>query len=416
MSDGFNGIDELNDIVRNPGKFVEFSKLESNCSKDWIRRRFDIFCIYTAALGNDQHMSTAIEVFEREYMGTVPNQMTGKLDSVVLLAMNKAFGDEQNWIPSWRRQLSFYGKDENKAIYYFPYVMDDMDMNNTEVFVPQLSGKEIFAKERDLAEFSLGKVVHYDSGTAQFFGMQRFATERFYYQHFSTSMEKVIYAVAWNEGGNPANGNRRVGGYDTVNSYDGVFLSVGLFHWNRDPLWELMMDYKEKSPSLYEEFSDRLGIDAVKIRGDKHFTVNGTPYRMNNLEVLRRLKYVYLFLREAEKREFREAQDRAASSWVKRALDSKLDEEDRNSPKLREYITSELAVALYVDMTVFKGEAGGAGIAREAIGSVLRKIADENLEDNSEDFPAVQEKLVVDALKKSMKKKFRRAGYLLEEI
>jgi len=114
---------------------------------------------------------------------------------------------------------------------------------------------------------------------------------------------------------------------------------------------------------------------------------------MGDLEVLRRLKYVYLFLREAEKREFREAQDRAASSWVNSALDSRLVHQNTSTPKLRAYINSELGVALYVDMTVLKGEDRGARIARAAIGEVRKVVP------NVGDWTKVQEGMVINIIK-----------------
>ena len=134
--------------------------------------------------------------------------------------------------------------------------------------------------------------------------------------------------------------------------------------------------------------------------GDRQFKINGNFYKMDKLEVLRRLKYVYLFLREAEKREFREAQDRTARSWINMALRRTLSVNGRLR-RLGEYVTSELAVALYVDMTVITGEGDGAEFAREAIGEALEQIN----EPNPEKWENDEEKLVIDALKKKYEEK-----------
>ena len=376
--------EELERIVHNTEESIEFSALTSEESQVWIRTRLQSFRIYSAGSDNDQNMPVAIRVFECEYIDCVPERLTGRLDSVVVQAMNSAFNE------NWRRELSFHYRVGNENI-YFPY-----DMDNQRAF-GQLSGNEIFALEGNqqginLPGFSLGTVVHFSG----FFGTQRFATEPFYYRLFSTSMERVIFAIARNEGGNPVNANRRVGGYDTSNSYDRVFLSVGLFHWNRDWLWRLMDDYRENSRNLYDQFSQRLGIDAVWRERNRHFVVNGNFYRMDNLGVLRRLKYVYLFLREAERSEFQAAQRRTASLWVNMALDRRL---DQSSPQFRAYINSEFAVALYVDMTVIRGETGGGNIAREAIRNVLTQITDVTLRNNPANWTAVQEEMVINAIK-----------------
>jgi len=389
MSEKLYMNNELHRIVQNAGQSVEFSALESEYAQDWVRARLQLVRIYTVAPGDDQNTDAAkrkvaagvaagIEVFECERIKCVPERLTGKLDAVVLLALNGAI--EENYIVRWHRKFAFYYKNGNKDI-YFPY-----DMDKQEVFWQHLQHKEIFALEGSQEELFLGKVVTYSG----FFGTQRFAI-KYLYQLSSTSMERVISAIARNEGG----------GYDTVNSYDGVFLSVGLFHWNQDWLWELMNTYRGKYPNLYEEFAERLGFEEVKWEdGDRQFKINGKFYKMGNLEVLRRLKYVYLFLREAEKKEFREAQDRTASAWVETALRRTLSVNGRLR-QLGEYVTSELAVALYVDMTVITGEGDGAEFVREAIGEALEQIN----EPNPEKWENDEEKLVIDALKKKYEEK-----------
>lgn len=373
--------EELERIVHNTEESVEFSALTSEESRVWIRTRLQSFRIYSAGADNDQNMPIAIRIFECEYIDCVHGCLTGRLDSVVVQAMNSAFNE------NWRRELSFHYRVGNENI-YFPY-----DMDNQEAF-RQLRGNEIFALEGSQQGinppgFSLGTVVHFNG----FFGTERFARDHLH-NISSTSMGRVIFAIARNEGGNPVNGNRRVGGYDTVNSYDRVFLSVGLFHWNRDWLWRLMDNYRTNSRNLYDQFSQRLGIDAIWRGGYRNFVVNGNFYRMGNLGVLRRLKYVYFFLREAGRLEFQVAQQRIANSWVITALDRSLDQ-----TQLRAYINSEFAVALYVDMTVIRGETGGANIAREAIRSVLAQITDVTLRNNPANWTATEEEMLINAIR-----------------
>jgi len=403
-------VKDLEDMVRSLSNPVNFETLKEE-SRSVIRAALHNLRIYTAPSihspqspepnGIHQEIAAAIVVFQEEYMKLKQDEdnrnLFGRINFTTLIGMNCALNN------GWHRELSFYYrfKDRDGNI-YFPY-----DMDKQEVFWQHLQYKEIFALEGrqqgiNPSGFFLGKVVTYISESKQFFGTQRFARDHLY-RLSSTSMERVISAIARNEGG--VSGG--YGGYDTVNSYDGVFLSVGLFHWNQDWLWRLLREFYEIKPpdDRYKQFLQRLGIDEAEWKDRvRQFKINGKFYKMDKLEVLRRLKYVYRFLREAEKREFREAQDRAASAWVNTALNRNLVEEDKSTPELRAYINSELAVALYVDMTVIEGELEGRKRARAAIRSVLPQITDTALRNNPAKWEKEQEDMLINAIKTQHKR------------
>jgi len=354
--------EELERIIHNTEESVEFSALTSEESRVWIRTRLQNFRIYSAGVDNDQNMPIAIRVFECEYIDCVPERLTGRLDSVVLQAMNSAFNE------NWRRELSFHYRVGNENI-YLPY-----DMDNQEAFA-QLRGNEIFALQGSQQGinppgFSLGTVVHFIGRH----GMARLAIDHLHnLPPASNSIQKIIFVVARNEGGVSG----RDGGYDTVNSYDRVVLSVGLFHWNGLWLTNLLNEYRRVSNTGYNTLMERLGFTSLV---GTMLTIGDRPaFNLNTedesiLNVLRRLRYVYHFLREATEPNFRQAQRQLADNWVRTILNAqRLDITDNNSLRLRQYINSELAVALYIDMTVHRGRQGGLARVRNAITSVINR-------------------------------------------
>jgi len=350
--------EELERIVHNTDESVAFSALTSEEARAWIRTRLQSFRIYSAGQDNDQNMSTAIRVFECEYIECVPERLTGMLDSVVVQAMNSAFND------NWQRELSFFLVRENQNV-YFPF-----DKDNQAAF-GQLRGNEIFAQERGSEDrFLLGTAVHFLGR----YGMARFARDHLHnISSTANSIQKVIYVVARNEGG--VSGSD--GGYDTVNSFDRVVLSVGLFHWNGLWLANLLNEYRIVSDTSYNTLMERLGFTSLV---GTMLTIGDRPaFNLNTedesiLNVLRRLRYVYHFLREATEPGFRQAQRQLANNWVRTILNAqRLVPGDNNSLRLRDYINSELAVALYIDMTVHRGRQRGLDRVRDAITSVINR-------------------------------------------
>ena len=374
--------EELEDIVRtHRSGAAPLRSLQEN-SRRQISGALHAMKIHTASSPDDQYMEKAVKIFQREMMGMAGEFCTGGIDSQTLLAMNRALKD-----PVRLRELSFFHKTGGEKV-YFAFDMDEPEFGQMVMDMPSGS-RGIWAQERgNEREFDMGYGTK-DKETGSY-GTQRFVRAN-PLPIPGNSMAKVIFAVSQNEGGDSVNQLR--GGYDTVNTYDRVALSVGLFHWNQDWLWELLHEYKtnEGTKNAYADLSKKLGIDIPD--AVKGFIIDGVPYDVeDSIAYLRRLKYAYYFLCEAKNPNFQAAQDRTAGEWVDRALKRSLTDQP-NSRELREYVTSELAVALYVDTTMLRGERGGGNIIRTAINSFPQ-----NLRDNPGAWGQAQEDRLIDAI------------------
>jgi hypothetical protein len=372
-------LQELDKIIRNTEMLVEFGGLETEGAKSWVRNALHSARIYTAELDNDQNMESAIRVFEREKIGAHLNRKfsTGALNSHVLQQMEKAQAE------GWHREPSFHCKVGGEN-HYFPYDLHEEPFKKWVKDTGE-AGRGIYALEKEQDEqdgFFLG--TGEKNRDTNHYGIQRFARDH-PYRDRSTSAQKVIFAIAQNEGG----------GYDTVNAYDQAGLSVGLFHWNNDWLWELLNVYRGNSLGDYQNLLARLpGFDISEGKYPKLFIIDGKTYTipLSGVQELRRLKFVYRFLQEAGEQGFRDAQLMLAKKWILDMLSQPI-----NGRTMGDYINSELAVALYVDMTVNAGRRGGIERAEDAVRSVFGQTDPNNLNDEQKE---TLEKGLVEAIKK----------------
>jgi hypothetical protein len=244
---------------------------------------------------NQNAVKEGIKIFQKEYMETNwtnRESEPGKICKETLLAMNKALFD------GWKRALYFYYYNENNPMY----------INDEDIRVNINNGKEIYAQETGGAEILMGTRRTY----LPHHGIRRYATTQPYTPGTNDGIpEKVCSAIAkseGNEGGKP-------GGFDTINEYDPVCLSVGLFHWNRDGLWDLLNKFKTDSPDNFNTFIKQHGLD---IKGYRIFVIEGKDYRSDSLkEELRRLTFVYRFIKAADNAQFRQAQIKHSQEWLK---------------------------------------------------------------------------------------------------
>jgi len=317
-----------------------------------------------------------IKIFQKEYIANIRNQpivefqyRDGQLGKDTIYAMHLALKDE------WTRELYFYYKNEGRESYVHDFVINNAGYVNTDL--------EIFAKEkRQERETYIGKKKRY--GRTTHYGIQRFANNPCLYEINRTSTEKVIYAVTKVEGGEEDN---RPGGYNAINAYDGVALSVGLFNWNVDHLWWLLHDYKEENLQNYNTNIQKYGLNILGNSSNKLLLVDGVECRVhrNHVEPLRKLKFVYCFVKAAEDIVFQEVQRKYAEKWLALVINYTV-----KNGRIRNYITSEHGLALVLDISVFMGrnEDHIRSAVNEAIDTVIRR---EDIADTLERWNAIDD-------------------------
>jgi len=307
----------------------------------------------------------AIKIFQKEYMDTQKPPIDYTNDQLcknTILAMNNALKEK------WTREIYFYQKIGSDESYVNDLVI------NTETYVDK--GIEIFAKEKNKTEETfLGKKVYYQP--QNLYGIQRYASAPSFYEQKNTSAERVIYAIAKNEG---SIGDNYHGGYNAINTYDDAALSIGLFHWNNDYLWDLLSDYKKQYPQNYDMYITKYGLNiSDNTGGVRKFLVDGNIVHSNfkNLGELRKLKFVYCFIKAATDPNFRSLQIKHAEIWIKKdIIETKFRDKPRNV-----YITSEHGIALVVDLSV------NAGHYSKLINDMLHNVFNVKLK-NTADNPS----------------------------
>jgi hypothetical protein len=289
----------------------------------------------------------------------------------------------------WTRELYFYQEQKGKEYYVHDFVINNHVDKNAE-YVELYT--EIYAKEREQPpeeKMSLGRKARY----GQRYGIQRFASAPCFFSNTDTSAERVIYAIAKNEGGTDG----KSGGYNAINTYDDAAMSVGLFHWNRVWLWDLLNKYKKGSPDGFDRLFVQKGLNIEGTDNkSKKFVVDDVSYTADTdvpgePSGLRRLKLTYLFLRAAEDRAFQEAQRDCAKDWLDIVLDKTI-----RDKIIKDYITSEHGIALVLDVSVYRGRNSThiKGMVNHAIDKVLNK----NIADTPANWNDAVEQDIIDAL------------------
>jgi len=323
--------------------------------------------IYSCPDAEKEKLTTAttngIKIFQNEHMDKQqPKRIYSSLGAIckeTVKAMNQALKD------GWTSELYFYCKIEGSESYVHDFVINNAGYVDTDV--------EIFAKERGQeGETFLGKKKPYPYRGTTYYGIQRFATLHFY-SRCNTTTEKIIYAIAKNEGGDPSTDSN--GGFDTINAYDHVALSVGLYHWNRDWLFVLLEIFRNISENDFNILIKEHGLDIdwMNYRNERvrAFKIDGVNHPRNIPEALRKLRFVYRFIKAAENVNFQEAQEQYAGEWVER--NSTMNGQLKSGRKVSDYVTSQYAVALLVDMYVKAGAGATSTQIELAVNSVLRQ-------------------------------------------
>jgi hypothetical protein len=181
-----------------------------------------------------------------------------------------------------------------------------------------------------------------------YYGIRRFATTQPYTPGANAGIsEKACSAIAKSEG----NTGGAPGGFDAINEYDPVCLSVGLFYWNKDGLWDLLNKFNTDSPDNFNTLIKQHGLD---IKGYRIFVIDGKDYPSGNREELRRLKFVYRFIKAADNIHFQKAQINYSQEWLEKAI-----ERPAGKGTVKQYITSRYGTALVLDFSARKGHSEG---------------------------------------------------------
>jgi hypothetical protein len=348
--DKLNYNDSLEAIVRgdpSPEKI-------DNAEKEEINRALNSFMIHSSTDQMKHDLSNpavteGIEIFQKEYMETNwvnKESKRGEICKETLLAMNQALFD------GWKRALYFYYPESGTEFY----------INDEDIRVNINDGKEIYAQETDGAKILMGTRETY----LTHHGIRRYATTQPYTPGANAGIpEKVCSAIAKSEG----NLGGASGGFDTINEYDPVCLSVGLFHWNRDGLWNLLNKFKTDSPDNFNTLIKQHGLD---IKGYRIFVIEGKDYRSDSLkEELRRLTFVYRFIKAADNAQFRQAQIKHSQEWLEQAIGR-----PAGKGTVKQYITSQYGIALVLDFSVRIGDSERTitGAVNTAIQNALNNL------------------------------------------
>ncbi len=159
------------------------------------------------------------------------------------------------------------------------------------------------------------------------------------------SVVRVVRAMCVNEGG-----------LEAVNSYDGCFMSAGIFQWTagfgdeEGELSLLLSRFKAASPDAYQECFGRYQLEASvkpgKLTG--HLVLNGrTLETAQDKRLLRNEEWAYRFWRAGHHEDFRVAQLALAASRIERFIH--LEAAERT---VSDWLTSQYGIALLLDQHV----------------------------------------------------------------
>jgi hypothetical protein len=174
----------------------------------------------TMATTLDKASMEGIKIFRKEYME--PNDKEYEeayfICKETLLAMNKALTD------GWTRSLYFYYLDESGNEFYIND--EDIKLNvsdDTEVWAREGNNSKKIGRRRSYSiKDNTGTI------TQTYYGIQHMGEIK--YTSNSNSVERICIPIVKSEGD----------GYDAINAYDNVALSVGMFNRNREWLFNLL--------------------------------------------------------------------------------------------------------------------------------------------------------------------------------
>lgn len=156
------------------------------------------------------------------------------------------------------------------------------------------------------------------------------------------SVIRVVRAMCVNEGG-----------LEAVNSYDGSFLSAGIFQWTagaNDEAGELpvlLFRFKSASPEAYEDCFGRYKLDTLVKTGalTGRLVLDGRQLDSSGSKMpLRRAEWAYRFWRAGHHPDFRAAQLALAASRIERFIKIPV-----VGHAIGEWLTSQYGIALILD-------------------------------------------------------------------
>lgn len=331
--DKLNHNDSLEAIVSGDSS----SEKIDNAGKEEINRTLNSFKIHSSTDQMKHDLSNpavteGIKIFQKEYM---ENQWankysgTGKICKETLLAMNHALFED------WERALYFYYLDESGTEFY---------INDEDIESNIRSRKDIYAQEND----SPSKYIGYWTPAIQG-GIQHIAKIPFSITE-DTNRKKICKAVSLNEGGD----------YSAVNTYDNAYLSIGLYQWSWEDLYDFLREARSLSANsaLYNiNFQEMfvnygLNINNERETGKKCFIIDGIDYGLARSapSQLKKLRFVYCFIKAADNEKFRKIQDKIALDRIDTARNVTVS--DKGTKRVKDYITSRLGVTLVLDQHV----------------------------------------------------------------
>jgi hypothetical protein len=140
-----------------------------------------------------------------------------------------------------------------------------------------------------------------------------------------------------------------------------------MFNWNRDWLLKLLKKFKEINKNVFDNLIAHYGLDV----NDTQFLVDKIAYSAGTVESLRKLRFVYCFIRAASNTNFQSAQVVIAKEWITRVKNTNVIIASQGTKKVTDYITSEHGLALVVDLSVNTGLGNVSWTVRNAANTVL---------------------------------------------
>jgi hypothetical protein len=341
--------------------FVRGSENITSVNNRWsaaveITDALHLFKIHTCKAADRGNITKAeigegIKIFQREYMekqNPVLQYTTGgELCKNTIIAMNEALAK------NWTRDLWFFYKRTAEIAEQEEFFINDEDIKDGVA-----KDTVIWAKEKDKGEIQIGELK-----ISTYRGLSHRA-DKAKYSPANNDIERIINPISISEGG----------GYDSINEWDQVALSIGLYNWNRDKLQKILKNFKENSPtSTYNTLFLQYGLDVET----SNFKIDGSllPGNSTNWEVLRKLKFVYSFIRAAENSQFQETQLNAAKDWFTTVIAYNVTV-NSITKKVKEYITSEYGLALVLDLSVNTGQGNVIPTVKTAVENVLSQNQD----------------------------------------
>jgi hypothetical protein len=353
--------DSLEGVVRGE---LPLESIDS-AGKEEINRALHSFKIHTCEPERKNDLSNpavteGITIFQIEYMENQwENKCSerGKICKETLLAMNQALSEK------WERELYFYYNFSGKRYkeYYPRYINDEDIESNIKDEV------DIYATEGNITR----KIGHWTPSIQG--GIQHSAEIPF---QAAINKEKICKAVIANEGN----------GYDAVNTYDTAHLSIGLYQWSWEELYNFLREsqrlsgdnvYKINFKEMFIDYG--LDINDESVTENKRFIIDGTAYGITGgaPSQLKKLRFVFCFIKAAENENFRKIQYKIAVDRVDTARNVKVIGER----KVQSYITSRLGVALVLDQHVNR-----PGLVDETVRNAVNAVVEHLLKQKKDNI------------------------------